>query len=203
MLRYNTQKTPVAMPEYGRNIQQMVTMCMTIADRGERNRCAAAIVDAMGNLYPQMRNDPSAPHKFWNHLAMMSDFKLDVDYPVEIIRPDTLSSRPESMRLPGNHIRFRHYGKGVEQMIARAMTMTEGPERDYLVMLIANQMKKLQLAVNPEGMDDAKIFKDLAEMSHGAIRLSTETHTLNEYQQLAPQPLSKKKKKQRARMMLL
>lgn len=74
------------MPEYGRNIQQMVAMCMTINDRDERNRCARAIIDTMGNLFPQMRNDPSAPVKFWNHLAMMSDFKLDIDYPVEIIR---------------------------------------------------------------------------------------------------------------------
>lgn len=194
MLTYNTQKPLLNLPEYGRNIQQMVDHCLTIENRDERTRCAYSVIRAMGNLFPELRDDPSSTHKLWDHLAIMSGFKLDIDYPCEIITSENLGTYPRAIPYPGNYIQFRHYGKTIENMIARAVEMPEGEERDALVMLIAEQMKKLQVAVNKDNVDDERIFRDLYDYSRGAIYLDTEHHKLHDYK-IAPAPSGKKKKK--------
>ncbi len=174
MLSYNTQKRRLILPEYGRNIQQMVDHCLTIVDRDERNRCARSIITAMGSLFPEMRDSDDSRHKLWDHLAIMSEFNLDIDYPYPVIQADSLESRPDALEPRSNFIRLRHYGSLVERMIDYAAAMPEGPERDELIRLLANHMKKLQLAVNKDGVDDLKIFKNIEMYSHGAIRLNPE-----------------------------
>ena len=195
MLTYNTRLKQLILPEYGRNLQRMVDHCLTIEDREERNICALSIITAMESLFPELKQ-PENAHKVWDHLAIMSDFKLDIDFPDEVVQPDQLKTTPETVPYPQSGIRVRHYGKIIEQMIAKAADMPEGEERDEVIMLIANHMKKQMLAVNPDGVDDRKIFDDLAWYSRGSIRLSPETHRLHEFQAM-PQPQSGKKKKQR------
>ena len=97
MLDYNTQLKKLALPEYGRNIQQMVDHCCSISDKEERTRCAYTIIRSMGNLFPQLRDEADYKHKLWDHLAIMSDFKLDIDYPCEIVKEENLESKPESL----------------------------------------------------------------------------------------------------------
>ncbi len=194
MLRYNTQLKTLALPEYGRNIQNMVEHCLTIEDRAERTRCAYSIVAAMANLFPELKSGGEYNHKLWDHLAIMSDFKLDIDYPCEVIRPDSLHTRPEKVKYSGRNNRFRQYGQVIQEIVEKAAGMQPGEERDTLVMMIANQMKKILISVNNEGAEDMRIFKDLAEMSHGEIRLDPEHTKLREYIPVV-QPNGKKKKK--------
>ncbi len=195
MLRYNTQLKKLILPEYGRNIQQMVDHCLTIEDREERTRCAYSIINTMGNLFPNQRDIDDFRHKLWDHLAIMSDFKLDIDYPCEIIKPENLNTLPLKVDNQSSPIRYRHYGKSVELMIAKAASMDEGEERDALILLIANHMKKLMLAVNSDGVDDAKILKDLCEYSHGTIHLDPENCHLHEFKEASTQQANKRKKK--------
>jgi len=197
MLTYNSQLKKLVLPEYGRNIQQMVDHCLTIEDRTERTRCAYTIVQHMANLFPQLRAETDYQHKLWDHLAIMSDFKLDIDYPYDdIICEENLETRPEAIHYELEPIAYRHYGKLIERMIARAAQYPEGEEREALSMLLANHMKKLIYQINNEDIDDAKIFKDLAHYSHGVLRLDASTHRLHEYQVIRPvQPVGKKKKK--------
>ncbi len=197
MLKYNSQLKKLALPEYGRNIQQMVDYCCTIEDREERNKCAYTIIQTMGNLFPQLRDETDYKHKLWDHLAIMSGFNLDIDYPYEVVKEENLETKPERVDYHLDRIKFRHYGKIIEQMIGRACDYPDGEEKDALVMLIANQMKKLIFQINKEDVDDAKIFKDLAYYSHGQIRLDVATHSLHEFKEApAPQqPTGKKKKK--------
>lgn len=195
MLTYNTRKKPLAIPEYGRNIQQMVDHCVTIEDRNERTRCANTIVKCMEKLFPKIREEEDYRRKLWDHLAIMSDFKLDIDFPFEIVSEDSLKTLPAKVPYHAGHIRSRHYGKDVEMMINKAVEMEAGPERDELVLLIANHMKKLLLALNPDGVDDSRIFKDLAEYSHGSITLSPESTRLCDFKIIAPPSSGKKKKR--------
>ena len=195
MLTYNTHRPRLILPEYGRAIQRMVDHCITIPDREERTRCAYSIISAMARIQPKVKEQEDWKQILWDHLAYMSGFKLDIDYPVEVSAPDKYSSRPEKVPYPHRHIRYRHYGKDVELIIAKAIEMPEGPERDELVNLVANHMKKLLLAVNKDSVDDAKIFKDLAEYSHGMLRIDPETTRLHEFKIIAPPPTGKKKKK--------
>lgn len=195
MLKYNTQQKKLILPEYGRNIQQMVVHCLTIEDREERTRCAYSIINTMGNLFPNLRDIEDFKHKLWDHLAIMSDFKLDIDYPCEIVKPENLNTLPEKVEYKLSPIKYRHYGKSVELMIAKASTMEIGEEKDALILLIANHMKKLMLSVNSDGVDDAKILKDLRDYSHGLINLDPETYHLHEFKEASNQQNKRKKKK--------
>lgn len=196
MLTYNTHRKPLVLPEYGRNLQNMVDHCLTIEDRDERNRCALTIVRAMEQLFPELKQ-PENANKVWDHLAIMSDFKLDIDYPQEVVKPDALRSAPERVPYTQSPIRFRHYGKILEEMIAQAAGMENGPAKDEVVLMIANQMKKQMLAVSPDGVDDRRVFADLAMYSHGEIRLDPEQVTLREFQAPVVEKPAKKKRKRR------
>lgn len=196
MLLYNTQLKKLILPEYGRNIQQMVDYCMTIEDRDERTHCAYTIIDTMITMFPEVRNEADYERKLWDQLAIMSDFKLDIDYPFDVVKEENLETKPKPIHYELEKIKFRHYGKIIERMIARAAEYPEGEERDALVMLLANHMKKLIYQINNEDVDDRKIFNDLYHYSRGAIRLDPETHKLHEYQVVVqPQATGKKKKK--------
>ena len=195
MLTYNTRQKRLVLPEYGRNIQSMVDYCLTIPDRDERTRCAYSIVASMSNLFPELRNNPDERHKLWDHLAIMSGFALDIDYPCEVVSKDTLITRPEKVPYTLHTIRYRHYGKDVERLIEAASKMEEGPERLELIRLIANHMKKLMLNVNRDGVDDAKVFADLAEMSHGMIRIHPDEMRLHQFKMAAAPTTGKKKKR--------
>lgn len=194
MLTYNTMRPQLPLPEYGRTIQKMVDHCLTIEDRDERTRCAYAIVETMEKLFPKVKEQPDYRQTLWDHIVRMSDYTLDVDFPVEITGPEALEAAPERVPYPGRFMRRRIYGKTIELMIDKAIDMPEGPERDELSLLIAEQMKKMLCAQTSDYISDARVFDDLAEYSHGLIRLSPETTMLHEYKIIAP-PSGKKKKK--------
>ena len=177
-MKYNTEEKKLVMPEYGRNIQNMVDYCITIQDREERKRCADTIINIMGNMFPHLRDVNDFKHILWDHLAIMADFKLDIDYPYEIVKKEDLYSRPP--RIPYNNSRNRHYGKTLEKMIQKATEFEPGVEKDQLIKLLATQMKKSFLTWNKESVDDRKIFKDLDELSEGQIILDEEVHKLAE-----------------------
>ena len=193
---YNNTRKKLFLPEYGRHIHEMVDSLLAIGDRRERNRQARAVIAVMGNLFPLLRDTTDFTHKLWDHLFIMSDFRLDVDVPFEPVRPETFEGRPEPMPLPGHaKITFRHYGSIIEEMIAKAAEMPEGPERTELVYLIASQMKKSRLAIDRDGSDDERIFNDLHYLSKGAINVPRGAMVLAEYKAQAPQPAGKKRKK--------
>jgi len=173
-MEYNTQLKRLILPEYGRNIQNMVDHCVTIKDRGERKRCAQSVINIMGNMFPHLRDVNDFKHKLWDHVAIMSDFRLDIDYPYEILEEENLYTRPERVPYTSSKIHYMHYGRTVETMIAKAAEFPEGKEKEELILLIANQMKKCFLTWNKEVVDDRKIFDDLRELSHGKIDLSEE-----------------------------
>mgnify|MGYP000944004041 CR=1 FL=1 len=179
-MKYNTAEKHLAQPEYGRNVQNLVDYCVTIEDREERNRCANAIISIMGNLYPQQRDTNDFKHILWDHLAIMSDFKLDVDYPYEVVKEADLQTRPPRIPYVSTRIRSRQYGKIMEQMVGKATEM-ENSEAKKGVQLrfpiipdraawkpLVHTGRRLRI---PLLVSDAKIFKDLAQLSDGLIDL--------------------------------
>lgn len=194
MLTYNTQLKQIKLPEYGRVIQSMVDYCKTIEDRDERTRCARAIVKTMYTLFPSERNEAEGNRKFWDHLAIISNFQLDIDWPIDVIKPEEIAPRPDPVYLDDQPTNYRHYGKNIERMIYLAADMEENEDRWALVTLIASQMKKMMLAVNKDGASDEKIFRDLEEISGGRIRINPVDMPLHEFK-AAPTPSKKKKKK--------
>lgn len=167
------------MPEYGRNIQNMVDHCLSIEDPEERNRCANSLIDVMGSMFPHLRDVNNFKHILWDHLAIMSDFKLDIDYPYEIIKKEELYSSPGRLEYSRPTMKYRHYGKILEKMIDIAIKMEDDEERKHLTKLILNQMKRSYIQWN-KNTDDNKIYEDLYELSGGKINLNSEIYTIPE-----------------------
>lgn len=190
---YNTSRKKLPMPEYGRNIQNMVDHLFTIEDKEKRNQSAQAVIDVMGNLYPYLRDVAEYKHKLWDHIAIMSDFKLDIDYPYELPSPDILMEKPRRVPYNQNDIKLRHYGVITQKLIDTAITM-EGDEQRILIEQIANQMKKLYLAWNKDSVEDEKIFLDLEELSGHKLKVPREIQ-LVDVKIPTIQPQGKKKKK--------
>src|SRR5512133_933122 len=163
---YNTSRNRLILPEYGRNIQKMVEYILSIGDREERNRLAQAVIIIMGNMNPHLRDINDFKHKLWDHLAIMADFKLDIDYPYEIPHPEEFTEKPRRVNYNDSDIRYRHYGHIVETLIQEAIKLPDGDDKDTLIRLIANHMKKSYLAWNRDSVTDEIIFNDLYVLSN-------------------------------------
>ncbi|MCE5205703.1 MAG: DUF4290 domain-containing protein [Porphyromonadaceae bacterium] len=177
-MQYNTQKKKLVLPEYGRNIQNMVDHCVLIKDPEERKKCAYTVIDIMGNMFPHLRDVNNFKHILWDHLAIMSDFKLEIDYPYEVITPEELYTVPGHLDYSRPTMKYRHYGKIMEQMIKIAADMNdEDDKKDHLLKMLVSQMKRSYTQWNKEA-DDEKIFHDLYELSDGKIKMSIDTHSI-------------------------
>ncbi len=168
---YNSNRKKLLLPEYGRNIQNMVDHVMTIEDRDERNKAAQTVIDVMGNLYPYLRDIADFNHKLWDHLAIMTNFELDIDYPYELPTIEVLGGKPDKIPYSSNRIRYRHYGRVVEMMIERAASYEDGQEKDLLIQMIADHMKKCYVTWNNDSVDDSLILSDFEELSKGRLKL--------------------------------
>ena len=158
---YNTQKKKLLLPEYGRNIQKMVDYLLTIENREERTRAAKTVIDVMGNLYPHLRDVPDFRHKLWDHLAIMSGFKLDIDTPYPLPSVDKLQERPQKLPYNTTRIKYRHYGKLVEKLIEEIRQQEDPEQKRALIVLTANHMKKSFLTWNKDSVEDEQIYNDI------------------------------------------
>lgn len=190
---YNTGEAPLPMPQYGRNIQQMVDYCVMIPDREERTECAYAIVNVMRILFKKNPNDTKEMNKFWDHLNIMARYELDVDFPCEVAGPDKLNVNPRNIPYPGK-ASSKQYGAITEQIVKQICEMEHGIERDELIDMTANQMKKILLARNPRSASDEKVMHDLAVLSEGRIQLDPATYALQDYKDIDPVKPQKGKK---------
>lgn len=196
-LDYNTQRERIKLNEYGREIQQMVDYCVSIPDREERQVCAEAIIDTMRKMNPSDQNVNDRMQTLWDHLALMSDFKLDIDYPVEITTAEQMASKPEPVAYPNTRIPVRHYGRALFELFETLKTMEPGEERDTLVRMTANQMKRCLLLWGHGNGDDEKVADDLARFTDGIIQLDLDSFRFDkiDVQSIAQQAKLKKQKK--------
>ena len=196
-LDYNTQRERIKLNEYGREIQQMVDYCVTIPDREERQACAEAIIDTMRKMNPSDQNINDRMQTLWDHLALMSDFKLDIDYPVEITTAEQMASKPEPVAYPNTRIPVRHYGRALFEVFETLKTMEPGEERDTLVSMTANQMKRCLLLWGHGNGDDEKVADDLARFTDGVIQLDLDSFRFDKIDVLSIAQQAKQKKQKK------
>lgn len=166
---YNTNRPQMVIPEYGRNIQKMVEHAISTEDKEERNKIAYAIISVMGQLNPHLRDIADFKHKLWDHLFIISDFKLDVDSPYPLPDKTILFEKPEIMDYPKTENKFKHYGKSVTSLIDLAVAMDDKSEQSALTGVILNLMKKAYLTFNQDSVDDNQIVADLKLISNDKL----------------------------------
>lgn len=197
MLPYNTDNSPIILPEYGRNVEGLVHFCCAIEDRDERTRCAYALVELMANQFPHLVGENGDKSQIWDQINIISKFRLDVDFPCDVVTAEKLNPKPDRIPYTASSMRYRHYGKNIEKMIETVSDMPETEEKAILISMIAHHMKKLMLTHNKEGVDDAKILRDLAEYSGGRINLDPSTYLLHEFKEVEISTPGKNKKKKK------
>lgn len=159
------------MPEYGRGIQKMVELAISLPTKEERQQCANTIITIMSRIQPQTSRQEDYEQKLWNHLARIAHYQLDVDYPVEIVTEEETMAHPKPLPYPMKRISRRHYGHLVEESLRYAQTLPEGEERDELMKMTANQMKQNLFMWNKDAMDDALVAQDISRYTNNTLRL--------------------------------
>lgn len=169
---YNTNRKKLELPEYGRNVQEMVNIIKNTKDREERNNLAKSTIQLMGNMNPQLRESTDFKHKLWDHLAVIADFDLDIDSPYPLPTKSEIHAKPAKMKYSNpDEIRFKHYGKILEDMVRKATQYPDGEEKDALIAVIANQMKKSFLTWNRETITDDVIFADMLAIACNHLKI--------------------------------
>lgn len=193
-LDYNTERERLVLPEYGREVQSMVDYAVTIKDKAERQACAESIVATMEKMTQQNADNADYKQKLWDHLAIMSDFKLDIDYPYDISQAREMATKPQPVAYPMSNIRIRHYGKMLFEVFEKLKAMKPGTERDALVSATANQMKRNLHIWGYGSDDDQKVAMDLEHLTDGKIRLDLNTFKFEKITDpVAPAKTRKKK----------
>ena len=168
-LSYNSMRDDLVIPEYGRSIHQMIEHCLTIADKAERSKCAAAIVSVMGSVVPQEGEKEGADQKLWNQLHVMARYELDVDAPYPKPEPTEKDSAPADMD-PNAKSRVGHYGKTTLDLIEAAKAMPEGDEKH-----LGGQARQFDeaplLDVESQHPEDSVIAAELKAKSDGKLTL--------------------------------
>lgn len=172
-MEYNTSRPQLHMPEYGRIIQQLVERCQELPSKEERNEMAVAIVDFMGQRNPQLRDEENYKHKLWDHLFILSNYDLDVDSPYPIPTAEEMRVKPKRMEYPKLQGDFKFYGKSILQLIDKAIQLDAGEEKDALIQVIANNMKKSYNVYNKEHVQDEVIFRHLKDLSNDKLDLTS------------------------------
>ncbi len=168
---YNSTRNKLILSEYGRNVQNMVKYICNLPSKEERNRYAQVVIDLMGFLNPHLRDVADFKHKLWDHLHIISDYKIDVDSPYPKPTPELIHFKPEPLKYPNQRIRSRHYGKTIELMIEKAKSIEEPERKRHMVQAIANFMKMAYVQWNKDSVSDEIILADLAAMSRGELKL--------------------------------
>lgn len=194
MIKYNTELPQLSLREYGRHIQKLVEHCMTIEDREERTRFAYAVASIMTRLFPEHNGEDLTNSKVWDNINLISGFKLDIDYPCEVVGESEMHPKPARVPYPRKNDRFRCYGDNLVRMVKEISLMEGGIEKDRMIFLVANQMKKLLINENADSATDTRVLKDIGEISGGRIRIDPENYRLNDYIGIS-NPTDKKKKK--------
>tara|TARA_B100000886_G_scaffold275395_1_gene199308 strand:+ start:657 stop:1304 length:648 start_codon:yes stop_codon:yes gene_type:complete len=173
-LLYNTKKTQLIIPEYGRHVQIMINQILETQDRAERNKMAKAVIGIMGNMNPHLRDVPDFQHKLWDQLFIMSNFELDLDSPYEKPQKEVLAQKPERLAYPQRNPKYRFYGNNIKSMINVTSNWEDGDLKNALVYNIANHMKKCFLNWNKDTVQDEVILNHLFELSDNKLKVSEE-----------------------------
>lgn len=193
-LDYNTLRDRLVLPEYGREVQKMVEYAITIPDREERLKCAKSIISIMDRMSPEGKNAEDHERKLWDHLAIMSNFQLDIDYPYDVSEATNMTKKPSPIPYPMRKIPVRHYGVLVFELFEKLKSMSPGEERDELAKITANQMKRDLYMWSHGAADDEKVASDLARFTDGKIQLDLETFKFDKIVETETASKNKKKK---------
>ncbi len=173
-MEYNTNRRDIKLTQYGRNIQKLVDYALTLTDREKRNNASNQIVQAMEILNPRVKQIDDYKRVLWNHLAIMSNFQLDVDYPYEIVPEDVIKSKPELVPLIKTRLNKKQYGRIIADLIKKAVEIEDKELQQEFVLMILVQMKRIYINWTKDVVSDDVIFEDFKAISNYQLSIPTD-----------------------------
>ncbi len=173
---YNTQREKLQMPEYGRHVQDMINYVKNIPDKEKRNEQIQAVVSVMGTLNPQLRDINDFKHKLWDHVHIISDFKIDIDSPYPTPTRETLAARPNTIPLEKTPVKASHYGRNIQNMIEVIAQRPDDEVKTYMIKTLASYMRQQYLIWNKDSVSEETIFNDINKLSDGRIVVPDDVH---------------------------
>lgn len=171
-MEYNTSRNHLEVKEYGRHIQKMIEYVLTIEDREKRNMQAKAVIELMGFLNPHLKNVEDFRHMLWDHLFVISNFKLDVDSPYPIPQKETYKGKPAPLKYPRRYPRYSHLGKNLEIVIDKALKEENPEKKAGFANAIAYYMKLSYSNWHKELVHDDAIRSELDSITGGELEFS-------------------------------
>lgn len=178
-LDYNTTREPLKISEYGRNVQSIVNHMLTIEDKEERTKLAKQVVKVMEYLNPEVKQEGDYEHKLWDHLFIISDYQLDVDSPFPKPEREEVNKRPEPIPYSTNLIKFRFYGRNLQNMIDTAAGMEEGENKTIFLNLVASYMRNSCRNWNDENLSAETIAEHMKVLSQDRLIVDPESLTMH------------------------
>lgn len=185
-LDYNTQREELKMPEYGRHVQKMIEYVASIPDKEKRNEQIQAVVGVMGTLNPQLRDINDFKHKLWDHVQIISDFKIDIDSPYPMPTRESLSTKPNPIPLQKEPIKISHYGRNIQNMIDVIAAREDDEVKIYMIQTLALYMKQQYIIWNKDSVSDDVIFRDIERLSGGKIVIPQDMHIMPSHSEAQP-----------------
>ena len=175
-LDYNTQREKLNMPEYGRHVQKMVEYVASLPDKEKRNEQIQSVIQVMGTLNPQLRDINDFKHKLWDHVQVISDFKIDIDSPYPTPTRESLSTAPSPIPLQKTPVKAAHYGRNIQNMIEVIAQREDDEVKTYMIKTLASYMKQQYLIWNKDSVSEETIFNDIYKLSDGRITVPEGVH---------------------------
>lgn len=172
-MEYNTTRSKLLMPEYGRNVQKMVEYLITVDDREKRLRQAEVIIELMGTLNPHLKTIEDYKHKLWDHLYQMTNFNLDVDSPYPCPTPESVFAKPEVLPYPQDNFPHRHLGKNIQAVLSKALVENNEEKRQGLTQAVGYYMKLAYANWHKEPVHDDMIKNEMNEITGGKLQYET------------------------------
>lgn len=150
-------------------MQKLVDNMVNIEDREKRTRYAHILVELMRQIHPNMKDGQDYYNKLWDDLYIMSNFTLDVDSPYPPPSEEALGKKPQRVPYNTHNLKFKHFGRNVDLLIAKAVALEDPDERRAFVSYLTRLMRTFYQAWNKESVEDETIYQSLIELSNGKL----------------------------------
>lgn len=186
--QYHTQKAPILLKEYGRNIENLVNYVKSVEDREKRNQLSKALIELMRQIHPQLKDSKDTQEnqkKLWDDLYIISNFELDVDSEFPLPEQESIGKKPQRLAYNDNKILYKHYGKGIEFMLEKAKTIEDPEEKFGAIVTVGRLMKYFYLSWNKDNVEPSLIIKHIEQMLEETLsdenKQKIEEHRLFDY----------------------
>lgn len=171
---YNSQRSPIILKEYGRNVQKLVDYIRSVPDKEKRTEMATTLLELIKQLAPVGKDNQENPQRMWDDLFVIADFDMDINSPYPMPERDILFKKPKRMPYPQENVRWKHYGKNIERLVKEVLKDETIKDKEEAVIYLGKLMKTFYSNWNKEILDDSVILKDIKAMSDGQLTMNIE-----------------------------